>query len=124
MCLGVPVFVLCAAVSSAQAPDPFVGTWELNLAKSKYATPAPKSMTITFALAAKGYAVTIDAIGPDGQPQMWGYTSSFDGSENPVSRNANIDTVVARPRTGTVEYMKAGRSSRRRRRSCQMTARR
>jgi hypothetical protein len=72
MCLGVIVFVLCAAASSAQAPDPILGTWKLNLAKSTYATPAPKSMAITFAPAAKGYAVTIDAIGPDGQPQKWG----------------------------------------------------
>ena len=109
MCLSVFVFILCAALSSTQAPDPIVGTWTLNLTKTKYATPAPKSMTITFAPAAKGYAVTIDAIGPDGQPQKWGYTSSFDGSENPVSGNPNIDTVVARTRTGTVEYMTAGK---------------
>ena len=45
-----------------------MGTWKLNLVKSQYATPAPKSMTITFAPAAKGYAVTVDAIGSDGQP--------------------------------------------------------
>ena len=81
----------------------------LNLAKSTYATPAPKSMTVTFAPAAKGYAVTIDAIGPDGQPQTWGYTSTFDGSESPVSGNPNIDAVAARTRTGTVEYLKAGK---------------
>jgi hypothetical protein len=107
--LGLVVFVISAAVSSAQAPDPFLGTWTLNLAKSKYATPAPKRMTITFAPAAKGYAVSIDAIGPDGQPQKWGYTSSFDGSENPVTGNPSVDTVVARTRSGTVEYMKAGK---------------
>ena len=53
------MFALCAAVSSAQAPDPI--------------------------------------------------TSSFDGSENPVSGNPNIDTVFARTKTGTVEYMKAGK---------------
>ena len=109
ICLAVFVFVFCAAGASAQAPDPIVGTWKLNLAKSKYVTPAPKSMTVTFAPAPKGYAVTIEAIGPDGQPQKWGYTSSFDGSESPVSGNPNIDAVVARTRTGTVEYMKAGK---------------
>jgi len=108
-CLGAFVFIIGAGLASAQAPDPFAGTWQLNLSKSKYATPAPKSMTITFAPAAKGYAVTIDAIGPDGQPQKWGYTSSFDGSENPVSGNPAVDTVVARTRTGTVEYLKAGK---------------
>jgi hypothetical protein len=109
MWFAVFAFALCAAVSSAQAPDPLLGTWKVNLTKSKYATPAPKSMTVTFAPAAKGYAVTIDAIGPDGQPQKWGYTSTFDGSESPVSGNPNIDAVAARTRTGTVEYMKAGK---------------
>ena len=109
MCLALFVFVLCAAVPRAQAPDPIVGTWKVNLAKSKYATPPPKSMTVTFAPAAKGYAVTIAAIGPDGQPQKWGYTSTFDGSESRVSGNPSIDAVVARTRTGTVEYMKAGK---------------
>jgi hypothetical protein len=109
ICIGFFVFALYAAAPGAQAPDPIVGTWKLNLEKSKYATPVPKTMTVTFAPAAKGYAVTIEAIGADGQPQKWGYTSSFDGSESPVSGNPNIDAVVARTRTGTVEYMKAGK---------------
>jgi hypothetical protein len=111
VCLGVFMFGLCAAVSSAQAPDPILGTWKLNLTKSRYATPAPKSMTVTLAPAARGYAITIDAIGPDGQPQKWGYTSTFDGSESPVSGNPNIDAVVARSNgtVGTVEYKKAGK---------------
>jgi hypothetical protein len=108
-CFSAFVLIIGAGLASAQAPDPFAGTWKLNLTKSKYVTAAPKSTTITFAPAAKGYAVTIDAIGPDGQPQKWGYTSSFDGSENPVSGNPGVDTVVARTRNGTVEYLKAGK---------------
>src|SRR5687767_4576383 len=59
-------------------PDPVVGAWTLNLAKSKYVTPAPKSMTVTIAPAERGYAFTIDAVGPDGQPQKWGYVSAFE----------------------------------------------
>ncbi len=91
MCLGVFVFALCASVSSAQPPDPIVGTWKLNLGKSKYPAPAPKSMTLTVAPAAKGWAITVDAVGSDGQAQKWGYTSTFDGSESSVSGNATID---------------------------------
>ena len=34
-CLAVSLFVLGAAVAGAQPPDPLVGTWKLNLAKSK-----------------------------------------------------------------------------------------
>ena len=111
VCLAVFVFAQCASVSSAQPPEPIVGTWKLNLAKSTYPTPTPKSMTLTVAAAEKGYAITIDAIGPDGQSQKWGYTSTFDGSESPVSGNPNIDAVVARSTGagGTVEYRKAGK---------------
>ncbi|MFN2447149.1 MAG: hypothetical protein ABR606_16405 [Vicinamibacterales bacterium] len=111
MCLGVFVFVLCPAISSAQPPDPIVGAWKLNLTKSKYATPAPKSMTLTVAPAATGYAMTVDAIGPDGKPQKWGFTSRYDGSESPVSGNPAIDAVVARSNgtSGTVQYKKAGK---------------
>ena len=111
MCLGVFVFALCASVSSAQPPDPIVGTWKLSLAKSKYPAPAPKSMTLTVAPAAKGWAITVDAVGPGGQAQKWGYTSSFDGSESPVSGNPNIDAAVFRSTDtgGMVEYKKGGK---------------
>jgi hypothetical protein len=110
ICVCLWVCALCASVSSAQPPDPIVGTWKLNLAKSKYPTPAPKSMTLTVAPAAKGWAITVDAVGPDGQPQRWGYTSTFDGSENPVSGNPNVDAAVFRSTEtgGIVEYKKGG----------------
>ena len=93
--LGVSVLVLGPAILSAQSRDPIVGTWTLNLAKSKYATPAPKSMTLTVTPATTGYTMTVDAVGPDGSPQKWGFTSRFDGSESPVSGNPAIDAVVA-----------------------------
>jgi hypothetical protein len=91
-------------------PDPVVGAWKLNLAKSSYVTPAPKSMTVTIAPAERGYAFTIDAVGPDGQPQKWGYISAFDGAESPVTGNPAIDAVIAST-TGsgtTVRYKKGG----------------
>ena len=111
MSFAVFLFVLGAAVSSAQAPDPILGTWKLNLTKSSYATPPPKSMTVTIAPATKGYAITVESVGADGQPQKWGYTSTFDGSENSVSGNPGIDSVVAKTTGsgGTVMYKKAGK---------------
>ena len=112
------LFVVGVGTAGAQAPaaatvlppDPVVGAWKLNLAKSKYVTPAPKSMTVTISPAERGYAFTIDAVGPDGQPQQWGYVSAFDGAESPVTGNPAIDAVIASA-TGngtTVRYKKAG----------------
>ena len=106
------ILFLGLGVASAQTPgavlpaDPMVGEWKLNLEKSKYVTPAPKAMTITLAPAARGYVFSVDAIGPDGQPQKWGFTSAFDGSESRVTGFPNVDSVVAS--TGTVRYKKAG----------------
>ena len=110
------LFVVGVGTVGAQAPaaqlppDPVVGAWTLNLSKSKYVTPAPKSMTVTIAPAERGYAFTIEGMGPDGQPQKWGYTSAFDGAETPVSGNPAIDAVIASSSgTGTiVRYKKAG----------------
>ena len=87
-----------------------VGVWKLNLAKSKYATPPPRSMTVTIAPASRGYRFTIDSIGADDQRQTWGFTSAFDGSETTVSGNPQIDAVVASSSGsgGVVSYKKAG----------------
>jgi hypothetical protein len=115
--LAIPLIAWLFVAGSANAQtntslplDPVVGVWKLNLEKSKYETPPPKTMTVTITPAARGYTFAIDAIGPDGQPQKWGYTSAFDGAESEVSGNAAIDTVVASSAgTGsTVRYQKAG----------------
>lgn len=114
--IAIALFVVVAKVGSAQTPgtmpppDPMIGAWRLNLEKSNYATPAPKSMTIMISPATRGYAFTVDAIGPDGQAQRWGFTSAFDGSETEVSGNPSIDTVIATStgNGGIVRYKKAG----------------
>ena len=110
------LLLIGAASAAAQSatttlpPDPMVGVWTLNLAKSKYSIPAPKSTTVTITPAARGYTFTIDAVGPDGKPQHWTYTSAFDGVETPVTGNPMIDTVLASTDGGgaTVRYKKNG----------------
>jgi hypothetical protein len=83
------VGVLAAAlggVSVAQTPAPGLGTWKLNLAKSKYSpTPAPKSATVTYSTAGQGVKAVIDGIGPDGSKTHWEYTANFDGKPYPVT---------------------------------------
>ena len=47
--LGIVVLVWAGVQLPAQESDPLVGTWELNVAKSKYSPgPAPKSETRTY----------------------------------------------------------------------------
>ena len=57
-------FALTSVGSAADAADPVIGTWKLNLEKSKFAADrAPKSMTRTYAPAAGGgTAMTVTGV--------------------------------------------------------------
>src|ERR671925_377421 len=75
-----------AALMLAQAPDPFVGTWKLNLAKSKYTgAAAPKSDTLTFEAQGNGLRLTREGIAADGSRIAYSFATSLDGKPVPVS---------------------------------------
>jgi hypothetical protein len=100
--------------AGAQAPDPLVGTWKLDVAKSTYKPgPAPKSATVVIDAAGKGIKVAIDAVGGDGVAMKWGYTSMRDGMDAPVTGNPAYDTVgvtQASPTEGTIVYKKGDKA--------------
>ena len=83
--------------SSAQAPDPLVASWKLNLTKSKYDPgPAPRSTMLKIDAAGKGFAVAVDSVGADGKPIKWGFTSQPDGKDMPVTGNAGTSHAAVR----------------------------
>lgn len=81
----------------AQAADPFVGTWTLNVAKSKYTPgPVPKSITSTYEAAGKGYKISVKNESASGGFQ-YSYTTNLDGTESKVTgNNPNADTLVVK----------------------------
>ena len=69
-------------VANAQSKDPFVGTWKLNAAKSKYSPgPTPKSITSIYEAAGQGYKVSVTNESPSGKTQ-YGYTTNLDGKDS------------------------------------------
>ena len=57
-----------APAAWAQDKDLGMGTWKLNLAKSKYQPgPPPKSLVVTFEPAGKGVKTTSDFVNAEGQ---------------------------------------------------------
>jgi len=79
---------------SAQAPKTLLGTWKLNVAKSKFSPgPAPKSMTITYAAAGDGVKISVDVVPAAGASQHWEMSGSYDGKDNPVTGNPDADTI-------------------------------
>ena len=93
--LGVGVVVASALVVSVSAQtSPEVGTWKLNVAKSKYSPgPAPKSQTATFAAAGQGVKVTTEGVAADGSKTAQSYTANYDGKDVPLTGSAIADTV-------------------------------
>ena len=85
-------------LATAQSKDPFVGTWKLNVAKSKYNPgPAPKSQVSTYESAGQGYKVSVKSEPASGAPQEWSYTTSLDGKESAITgNNPNADMVTVK----------------------------
>jgi hypothetical protein len=111
--LVVTLVALAAAASVIRAQaDPSVGTWKLNLAKSKYATGgAPKSTTVVIAPVGKGFKLTATTVLADGTTRKIEYTSMYDGMDAAVTGTPDYDTVaIKKTADGTAgERKKAGK---------------
>jgi hypothetical protein len=94
------VACLTLAISPLLAQnDPWVGTWKLNVAKSRYTgTSTPKSETRTVVAQGNGYQVTYEGIAADGSRISFSLTSNFDGKDSPISGTApfGADTIATK----------------------------
>jgi hypothetical protein len=88
-----------ASTALAQAADSQVGTWKLNVAKSKYAPgPMPKSGTTKIEAAGMGTKIVVDQVMADGSTRHWEVTANYDGKDSPVTGNNPDADMVARTR--------------------------
>jgi len=97
--------VLVSHVGFAQG-DSLLGTWVLNVAKSKYTPgPPPKEQTTIFEAAGQGLKVTTKGTDSAGKPTMTEYTANYDGKDYPVTGNPDWDMVsLKRINANTVEF--------------------
>ena len=118
-----------APTAAAQATqdtkvDPMVGTWKLNLERSKFTAdyPSPKSETILIEQLQGGVKVTADPVNFRGKPAHVVYSLMFDGKDYPVTGapqdaefgfgDASTDTVAVKridPRTISVIRKQSGK---------------
>jgi hypothetical protein len=101
----VSLIVLWPQATAAQA-DPHVGTWVLNVAKSKYMPgPPPKEQTSVYSAAGQGLKVSTKGTSADGKPTMTEFTANFDGKDYPVTGNPDWDAVsLRRVDSHTIEF--------------------
>ena len=94
MALGVVLLVADIVSVSAQASDPRVGTWKLNVEKSKFSPgPAPKSETLKIEASGQAEKATTEGVNAAGTAILTQYTANFDGKDYPLTGSQNADKV-------------------------------
>jgi hypothetical protein len=69
--------------------NPFLGTWKLNVAKSKFTgIQPPKSETRTVVAQGNGETVTYEGIAANGSPISYSITTNLDGKDSLTSGTA------------------------------------
>ena len=103
-----------SAVKGAQS-DPMIGTWKLNVAKSKYNPgPGPKSLTVVVSPAARGTVANTEGVNAEGMPTKTTLVIICDGQPHPITGAPNVDALSCRQPdayTQTFTNMKGGKAT-------------
>jgi len=97
----------------AQQQNPTIGTWNLNVAKSKY-DPGPPLRSGTTKFEPSGtdrIKTTVDQVSGQGTRVHYEYTAGFDGKDYPVTGSPEFDSVSLRrtdPNTTVSVWKKGG----------------
>ena len=105
--VAIALLVAVAVLPSQAQTNPLVGTWKLNVAKSKYNPgPAPKSLTRTIEPQGDGVKYTFDGVAADGSAISYGFAVQFDGKDYPGTGSMpnGADSVTAK-RTDANHYV-------------------
>ena len=97
-CTGLLLATLsCATIGPVGPQDPLVGTWVMNVSRSKFSPgPAPKGMTVTYESTAQGLHVVTSTVGADGTSQKTEYTAAYDGKDYPITGAPQVEVVSLR----------------------------
>jgi hypothetical protein len=79
----------------AWGADSNVGTWKLNLDKSKYSPgPAPKNTTLTIEAQDGGIKYASYGESADGSAIHMEFTAKYDGKDNPVTGSPDFNSIA------------------------------
>jgi type IV secretory pathway protease TraF len=92
----IALFAVVGSSALLAQRNPLVGTWKLNVTKSKFDPgPGPKSLTRTVAAQDDGVKYSFEGVAVDGKPLAYGFAVKFDGKDNPISGSmpSGADTI-------------------------------
>jgi hypothetical protein len=88
--------IVLAAALTLSAADPFLATWKMNPAKSKYSPgPAPKSATATYSQEDEWIVLKADTVSADGKTTSGTNRYKRDGKEYPYQNPATGSGTIA-----------------------------
>src|SRR5678815_5630695 len=91
----VALVAVLAFTVNAWGADNNVGTWKLNLDKSKFSPgPAPKSVTLTIEANDSGIKYTSHGENAQGAPIHVEFTAKYDGKDNPVTGSPDFNSIA------------------------------
>ena len=101
--LGAALALVSTVSAAADAPDPVIGTWKLNAAKSSGPMVA-KSDTRTYTASAEGVTMVWKRSGADGKESTVQGTFKYDGKDYPITGTPDFDALsVKRVDANTIE---------------------
>ena len=88
------VFELALSVAhSTSLDDPVLGTWKLNVDKSKFVPgPAWQSQIRVYRTTPAGVSVAWTGVGAKGEKMQVSYTYKYDGRDYPMTGSGSYDT--------------------------------
>jgi len=102
---------VAGVAGAAESPDPVVGSWTLNLAKSKFPPgTAPQSQTREYTQSADGTSLSVTGVSADGTAVSQKSTFKYDGKAYAFSGSPEWDSIsLKRVNSSTVSgTMKLG----------------
>jgi hypothetical protein len=94
--LGVIVASAAAALVTAQADNPQIGFWKMNMTTSRFSTGTGfKSATSRIEAVDGGVRHTVDSVYIDGASRKYSYTTKYDGKDMPVAGNSPYGDTTA-----------------------------
>jgi hypothetical protein len=100
--------------TTAFAADAVDGTWNLNVAKSKFSGTAPKSGTRVYSESADGTTLDQKMVGADGKEMSMHVTLAYDGKPHPITGNPDADSGTGKAidaRTSNFTLTKGGKAA-------------
>jgi hypothetical protein len=94
------------------ASDPLIGTWKLNIAKSRFSGPVPQNQIRTYEMAPNGIIVTTITVDEHGKKSTNSFPAQYDGKSFAVTGIGSATEMALRKvdeKTATISLTHAGK---------------